>query len=454
MSRLVVRSRMPSTAEALYAWHLRPGAFVRLSPPWDDVRLLEQTGSIEDSTARLTISIPMGPFRKRWVAQHEDTRPGRSFKDVQVSGPFAKWEHTHRFLPEGEEESVLEDSIEYRLPLEPLSRWIAGRAIERDLNRVFAYRHRTTLSDLKAHQRYEGMDAMKVLITGSSGLVGGELMSFLQTGGHEIVRLRRGGGSPSWDPEGKGIEDPSALEGIDAVVHLAGESIANGRWTAAQKERIRSSRIGPTRLLAETLAGLENKPKVLVSASAIGFYGDRGDEVLEESSASGEGFLASVCRGWEEATEPASAAGIRVVNLRIGVVLSPKGGALAEDAHAVPHGRGRRDWQRQSVHELGRSRRSRGHHPPRDHDRHARGAGQRGLRSRDQPRVHQDAGLRPEPAHDLSAPRLRGEARDGGDGGRAPAVERESGGVEAQRSSGYSFRHADLESALRHQLGR
>lgn len=174
---------------------------------------------------------------------------------------------------------------------------------------------------------------MKVLISGSTGLVGSELCSALTTGGHEVGRLVRE--SPrsrqaeiTWQPA-KGEIDLKGLEGFDGVVHLAGENIASGRWTEAVKQRIRDSRAQGTRFLCESLARLERKPRVLVCASAIGFYGNRGDEVLDEASMPGSDmFLVDVCRQWEAACEPARAAGIRVVNLRLGVVLSPKGGAL------------------------------------------------------------------------------------------------------------------------------
>ena len=174
---------------------------------------------------------------------------------------------------------------------------------------------------------------MNILVTGSTGLVGSSVVSFLKTGGHRVLRLVRGttGGADDvvWDPAAGTIES-AKLETLDAVVHLAGENIASGRWSAAKKARIRDSRVNGTRLLSEALAKLARKPRVLVCASAIGFYGDRGDEVLTESSPPGTSFLCNVCRDWESATEPARQAGIRVVNLRIGVVLTPRGGALAK----------------------------------------------------------------------------------------------------------------------------
>src|SRR5512143_2870089 len=174
---------------------------------------------------------------------------------------------------------------------------------------------------------------MKVLVTGASGFVGSALVPFLTNEGHIVVRLVRsapapGHGEVRWDPE-RGTIDLDAIEGMDAAVHLAGESIAASPWTAEGKRRIRESRVGGTRLLCESFSRLDRPPKTLVCASAVGYYGDRGHEVLREDSPPGTGFLAQVCREWEAASEAAERKGIRVVRLRIGMVLSAKGGALA-----------------------------------------------------------------------------------------------------------------------------
>jgi uncharacterized protein (TIGR01777 family) len=175
---------------------------------------------------------------------------------------------------------------------------------------------------------------MRVAITGSTGLVGSEVASCLSAGGHEVVRLVRRVPLPGetsalrWDPVTREI-DAAGLEGVDAVIHLAGENVGSGRWTASRKAAIRDSRVDGTRFLCDALAGLARPPKTLVCASAIGIYGDRGEEPLTEESPPGTGFLAEVCREWEAASAPAARKGIRVVAMRVGMVLSSKGGALS-----------------------------------------------------------------------------------------------------------------------------
>lgn len=181
---------------------------------------------------------------------------------------------------------------------------------------------------------------MRFAITGSSGLIGNALVQSLEADGHSVLRVVRSSGSPRalvWDIE-RGHIDASALERLDGVVHLAGEGIGGRRWTDAQKRKLRESRTKGTSLLAGALASLTDKPPVLVSGSAVGFYGNRGDEQLTESSARGTGFLADLVDAWEGAAEPARTAGIRVATIRTGIVLASHGGALERLARLARFG--------------------------------------------------------------------------------------------------------------------
>jgi uncharacterized protein (TIGR01777 family) len=224
--------------------------------------------------------------------------------------------------------------VEYALPGGWLGDRLAGQAVLHKLQRVFSYRHRTLQLDMQALQPYRESKPMNILISGATGLVGSELTAFLTAGGHQVTSLSRSAARDathrviSWDPAAGKLEG-ERLNGFDAVVHLAGESIV-GRWTAAKKQRIYDSRIQGTKLLCEALARQPQPPRVLVSTSAIGYYGDRGDEELTEESAAGDLFLSRVCQDWEKATASAADRGIRVVQARLGVVLSPRGGALAK----------------------------------------------------------------------------------------------------------------------------
>ena len=174
---------------------------------------------------------------------------------------------------------------------------------------------------------------MKVALTGSTGLVGKRLVEALSARGDEVLRLvrrvPRAPGEVEWYTD-RGVADPHLLEDLDGVVHLAGENIAARRWTAAQKERIRASRVDGTRHLVANLSGLARRPRVFVSASAVGFYGDTGDREVDETAGPGTGFLPEVCKAWEGASAPLAALGVRLVHSRFGVVLSPEGGALVK----------------------------------------------------------------------------------------------------------------------------
>ncbi len=323
----VARSVIPAPADEVFAFHERPGAFERLTPPYERVEVVEREGSIEDGD-RTVLRMKVGPISQRWVAEHRDYQPGLQFVDVQLRGPFAQWEHLHRVEPKGPDEAVMIDRVEWRAPLGPLGKLVATPMIEKRLRRMFAYRHAVLAHDARLHHHAAGQK-LRVAMTGASGLLGTSLTALLESGGHTVVPLVRGDGREGirWSP-GEGTIDRAALEGFDAVVHLAGENVAQ-RWSEAAKARIEGSRWQGTQVLAEAIASLDRPPSVLVSMSGVNWYGDRGDAWLHESEPRGEGFLAEVTAGWEEASHIAEKAGVRVVNPRMGVVLSPAGGALS-----------------------------------------------------------------------------------------------------------------------------
>ncbi|MBI1387231.1 MAG: TIGR01777 family protein [bacterium] len=323
-------SEFPVSSEALFEWHKRPGALERLSPPWEDLSVLSREGGIDAGTVTLLLRKAGVSFE--WRSRHVDYIEGKQFCDVLEKGPFAEWRHQHLVEPVDESVSCLRDRVEYRLSNISSLNALADGALQNMLDRMFAFRHLRTALDLQRHQKYAAHARLKIAIAGASGLIGSQLSSFLTTGGHTVYRLVRRAPDKNeneiyWNPSSEKI-DADSLEGLDAVINLAGENIASGRWTEPRKHRIYQSRVDGTGLLARTLASLQNPPRVFISASAIGFYGTRADETLDESSSQGKGFLAKVCRAWENAAQPAVDAGVRVVHPRIGVVLSARGGAL------------------------------------------------------------------------------------------------------------------------------
>ncbi len=329
--RFLCRSTIASSVASLADWHFRRGALDRLLPPWQDVRVEQDAGAMRTG-AETVLSVPLGPLRKRWRARIDEAIPHDRFVDVQLSGPFGAWRHEHRFIRVDDDTATLEDEIVYRMPFSPLGDLGAG-IVKRDLDRLFRWRHWRTASDLRRHHEDGSSRSLTVVVTGGSGLVGTALVAFLRTGGHEVRTLvrrepDRGADEFRWNPDAGSI-DATVFDGADAVVHLAGAGIADERWTDERMRIIRDSRVKGTSLLASTIADRRDRPPVLVSASAVGIYGD-GTEPADETASVGQGWLAEVAAAWERAAEPARAAGVRVVHPRIGIVLTPKGGALGK----------------------------------------------------------------------------------------------------------------------------
>lgn len=321
---------LPHAQAAVLAWHDRPGAIVRLTPPGLASADAPAEGGMQ--TGR-QVSAHLGPpvlptaLRPQWILRHSEHDPQGRFVDQQVRGPFRTWRHEHRIEGDGTM-TALHDSIELELPRR--LEWL-GPLAESQLHRLLAFRERQLRDDLAFHARWAHLPRRTIAITGSSGLIGTQLAALLETGGHRVRRMVRedrvGPGEISWNPKA-GQLDPADLEGVDVVVNLAGRSIAT-RWTPTTRREIRDSRVNGTALISRTLAGMREGPAALVQASAIGIYGPRRPgELLTEADRGGEGFLADLVRDWEGSTHAAAEAGVRVVQVRTGMALTDGGGPL------------------------------------------------------------------------------------------------------------------------------
>ena len=333
-------SELDASPERVWAWHLRPGALTRLTPPFESSQVIASGGVAEGARVEVRAEILPG-VATVWTMEHHDVVPPDHFRDRMLRGPFDRWEHLHRFERLSATRTRATDEITWQLPLGALGA-IADGMVRTRLERMFAFRHATLAADLAEQARGAGR-ALRIAITGARGLLGQQLTPFLTTAGHTVTALVRGEPQPGevrWDPAGNW--DASPLDGYDAVIHLAGESIAGARWSEARKARIRGSRIDGTRSLTTALAKLPHPPKLFISASAMGIYGDRGAEELTERSTLGTDFLGEVAQGWEEAATPLAVTGARTVHLRFGVLLSPAGGALGKMRPAFLAGAGGR----------------------------------------------------------------------------------------------------------------
>ena len=294
---------------------------------------------------RAEIDVAIGPLTTRLVALHTEVDDGAAggvagFVDTLERGPFRSWRHEHRFHPVDAQRCRLVDRITFSGPL----LGVGDGYVLHKLGRMFRHRHDTTRLDaelLQALSSSSSSSPLRIGMTGSSGVIGTELHALLSVAGHEVVPIvrtdllnsagaRANTGAVSWDVDSGALHGAG---GLDAVVHLAGENIAAGRLDDAKMQRLRSQRIDGTRKLLDALAALPDPPRVVVSAGAVGCYGDRGDDVVDEDSVVGAGLLASLCAGWEDAVlAPRRLAdrdrSWRAVVLRIGIVQTPRGGAL------------------------------------------------------------------------------------------------------------------------------
>ena len=327
--------------DTTFAWFEHEGSFRRLMPPWEVAEEVRADDSLEVGSQRVfKFPAPGAPFiNLTWIAEHTQYDKPNYFADTMVKGPFWKWDHDH-YLKEENGVTTVVDDVTYSVPFGPIGmlvdKLLGGSLVTGRISSMFRAREFRLQRDLDNHAKFLHMPRKKILIAGSSGLIGTQLVAFLDTGDHEVWRLVRRESDPNkneitWNPD-KGEIDSKELEGFDVVIHLGGVGIGDKRWSKKRKAAIRDSRVNSTKLLSKTLANLDNKPDLFMLASAIGFYGNRGDEELDESSSGGElgYFLTDVCNEWENSANSAKEGGIRTITLRTGIVISAVGGALGK----------------------------------------------------------------------------------------------------------------------------
>ena len=342
MSIFTRSSTIDCPVEDLHQYHANPGALNRLLPPWEKTSILKRSDSLSVGS-EVVIKNSVFGVPVTWLARHTQWNPPRSFQDIQVSGPFKSWMHDHLFDEVGGGGSNLCDQIQY----ENKFGWIGSLGtpiVSHKLEAMFRYRHETTQADLVLQRflREHTTDRLlKIGVTGSTGLIGRRLVDLLAVLGHQVVRILRPASKDRvidfplssqtvvWQPD-TGFSNPEIMQGLDAVIHLAGKGVASTRWTAATKREIRSSRVDATQSLVRDLCKLASPPKALVCASAVGIYGDRGDQVLDENDEPGNDMMSELASDWEAAAMEYEKAGNRVAIGRLGIALHPRQGALAK----------------------------------------------------------------------------------------------------------------------------
>lgn len=367
-------STLPFSRQDVFAWYSRPGALVRLHPPFSGSVIQEPSNGIEEgSESRLSI-YPPGSFglgltsaagllgtvlpvkvpgamqpAVTWTARHTEKTANESMTDEMVHGPFSSWTHQRSFTDDGDG-MQLHETVSFELPgwmpaHLPGRGWQEDKVLE-ELHRMFAYREHQTAADLGFHAAHGALASQQgrsltVAVTGASGMIGAQVCALLGGAGHTVRRMVRRRAETadeiSWDPSG-GRLDKESLRDVDVVINLAGHPLA-GRFTQTHKRRVLDSRVEGSALLAERLAELErsdHRGRSLINGSAIGYYGAQPEKqpvqgrLLDESLEAGEDFLASVCQQWEAAAQRAAAAGVRVAIVRTGIVQTPAGGALQQ----------------------------------------------------------------------------------------------------------------------------
>lgn len=292
-------------------------------PPWSGARVVDRAPPLARGS-RVSFDLKLFGVKRGWLAEHEDVVPGKRFVDRQISGPFKSWRHCHEFEDVGEAQCRLTDRIEFEMPLGGLGKTTALRELER----MFAYRHEVVKRDVERY--YKRLHKPTFAITGASGFLGSCLSNFLKAQGCKVLaitRCARFEDDIQWNPQERQLE-ASRLEGVDVIVNLAGSNVASGRWSGAMKKDLTTSRIESLRTIKGALTKMKRPPKLLISASGIGFYGNDCDEPTTEEAKAGKGFLAQLSKEWEQAALDLGSLVERVVIARTGLVLDSGAGAL------------------------------------------------------------------------------------------------------------------------------
>lgn len=336
MPKFTHKKQYEASKQELWNWYNSPGAFRRIMPEWEGIKPV-QVGSLKDGEETI-FKVSIGPIKRKWIARHHSVVENETFSDRMMKGPFGKWNHQHSFVDSGNNTEI-QDTIDWKLPLHILTGWTAAITVIPRMNQMFRYRSEKVANDLIQIQKTRDLPRQRVLVSGSTGMIGLQLCAFLEAAGHEVHRLLRIDSKLPADINSENVirwNDKTGdlikgdMNGFDSVIHLAGAGIGDKRWSQKRKDIIRNSRVIPTTNLSKVLAGLEHPPKAFLSGSAIGYYGDQGTTSVDESSSKGDGFLSETCSEWEQASSVAKEAGIRVSHLRSGIVISPLGGALAK----------------------------------------------------------------------------------------------------------------------------
>ncbi len=321
--------RIARSASDVFAWHETPGAWARLLPPWETVEILSDNSGLAVGT-RVRFRIRMG---SEWVEseiERRDTVVGKQFREVALEGPYDEWDHLHRMEPIDAKNCLLKDEVRYRIEGGSFKQSRARRAMRTRLDRLFRYRHEVAKHDLEDQPTQANY---RILVGGASGLIGRALVPFLSGQGHEVIRLVRrpavASDEISWIPM-HSVLNANLLDGIDAIVNLSGVDILEKSWTRERVLEIRNSRVWTTHTLVDAIHKMRIRPRVFVSTSAVGYYGNRGDSILTEEERLSDRALSLICDAWEDAALRAENQYVRTAILRTGLVLTPAGGILGK----------------------------------------------------------------------------------------------------------------------------